>query len=59
MYRWASLSDSSAAKFRAFLHSAVSGTSMEVEMRSRRGICRSILVRISAATSVWSREPLC
>jgi hypothetical protein len=48
--RWASLSDSSAARFKSFLQSPVSGTSTGVEMRSRGGMWLSISVRIFATT---------
>jgi hypothetical protein len=55
--RWASLSDSSPARFRTLLHSSVRGISTEVEMRSRRRIFLSMSVRISAAT-IFSPENL-
>lgn len=51
-----SLSASSAAKSRIWRHSAVSGTSTEVGMRSRAVMRLSISVRISDAKSVSPRN---
>src|SRR5437667_5094915 len=55
---WPRRSASSAAIFRMRLHSALSGTSTEVEMRSRIVMRASISLRIDSIEPCWRRKRL-